>query len=174
MSIFCSRGTPPREVKLNCHTSSGAERKSKAEQRHTLLNTPNRTPRGNTEPQRSALALRGQQMPSPRPGRSTCHAISGQLSDPPAKPAASSAAACVSDTPRVCRCRTNVEQISQSRPDYGLGLSHFQCDILYNHLSCSRPACQRSDTACVHYCVTNSKPRPYESARVLGIQPHVG
>ena len=28
------------------------------------------------------------------------------------------------------RCRANSERISQSQPDYGLGLSHFWCDLI--------------------------------------------
>ena len=35
------------------------------------------------------------------------------------------------------RCRANLEHISQSRPESGLGLSHFQYESLENHLRCS-------------------------------------
>jgi len=35
------------------------------------------------------------------------------------------------------RCRANLEQINQSRPDSGLGLSHFLFKSLEHHLSCS-------------------------------------
>ena len=38
------------------------------------------------------------------------------------------------------RCRANLVQIRQSRPDYGLGLNHVQCESLYTHIS---PARQR-------------------------------
>jgi len=34
------------------------------------------------------------------------------------------------------RCRGNLEQRSQSRPDYGLDLSHLKCKSFENHLSC--------------------------------------
>ena len=37
---------------------------------------------------------------------------------------------------RTARCPAILEQISQSRPDSGLGLSHFQCELL-THFSCS-------------------------------------
>jgi hypothetical protein len=43
------------------------------------------------------------------------------------------------------RCRANVEQMSQSRPDSGLGLSNFQFESLYSRLSCSLLARQRKD-----------------------------
>jgi len=41
------------------------------------------------------------------------------------------------------RCRANLEQIRRSRPDSGLGLSHFQYENLDNYSSCSLPARQR-------------------------------
>jgi len=41
------------------------------------------------------------------------------------------------------RCQANLEHRSQSRPDSGLGSSHFPCDCLYNQLSCSLLARQR-------------------------------
>ena len=40
------------------------------------------------------------------------------------------------------RRQANVEQIGQSRPDSGLGLSHFQCKSLQTHVRCSLPARQ--------------------------------
>ena len=42
-----------------------------------------------------------------------------------------------------CRCRANLAQICQSRPDSGLGLSHFRSESLEHHLSYSLPARQR-------------------------------
>ena len=39
--------------------------------------------------------------------------------------------------PPLCRCRANLEHISQSRPDYGLGLSHVQCKRVENYPRCS-------------------------------------
>jgi len=42
------------------------------------------------------------------------------------------------------RCRANLEQISQSKPDSCLGLSHFRPQSLSHHSSCSLPAQQRS------------------------------
>ena len=43
---------------------------------------------------------------------------------------------------RVCRCRANMEQVSQSRPDSGLSLSHFQYECLENRFRCSLNAAQ--------------------------------
>ena len=36
-------------------------------------------------------------------------------------------------------CRANLEHISQSWSDYGLGLSHFQYERVLNHSGCSLP-----------------------------------
>ena len=40
-------------------------------------------------------------------------------------------------TCRLDLCRANVAHIRQSRPDYGLGLSHFRYERLSNHSRCS-------------------------------------
>ena len=45
------------------------------------------------------------------------------------------------------RYRANLEQIRRSRPDSGLGLSHFQYEHLENDSSCSLPARQRAGAA---------------------------
>ena len=36
-----------------------------------------------------------------------------------------------------CRSRANLEQISKSRPDFGVGVSHFSSNFLKNVLRCS-------------------------------------
>jgi hypothetical protein len=40
-------------------------------------------------------------------------------------------------------CRANVEEMSQSRSDSGLGLSYFKCHSLRNRVKCSLPARKR-------------------------------
>ena len=40
-------------------------------------------------------------------------------------------------------CLANLEQISKSRPDSGLGVSHFHYESLSNHSSCPIPVRQR-------------------------------
>jgi len=54
---------------------------------------------------------------------------------------------------RASRCRANLEHISQSRPDYGLGLSHFQSESPEHLLSRSLSARQRTPScACLVEC----------------------
>ena len=48
------------------------------------------------------------------------------------------------------RCRANLEQISQSRPDSGLGLNHFQYRSLQDHSSRSLSPRQRISSLSLH------------------------
>ena len=55
------------------------------------------------------------------------------------------------------RCRANV---ALSRPNSGLGLSHFQCESLQTRLSCSLPARQRPDLPAISLSLSRSLALP--------------
>ena len=68
------------------------------------------------------------------------------------------------------RFRANLDHISQSRPDPGLGVSHLQCENLKTHFSCCLPARQPMGSNVGIYHLETPTPKEKRESPLLEAQ----